>query len=44
MNDLTDRLARLDRADGPTPSDGDVAADLVRAHSALGRPGTPAPG
>lgn len=35
MNDLLDRLARLDSA--PTPSDGDVAGDLARAHTALGR-------
>jgi hypothetical protein len=35
MNDLIDRLARLDSAS--TPSEGDVAGDLARAHTALGR-------
>lgn len=36
MNDLTDRLTRLDGA-APSPTEGDIAGDLARAHTALGR-------
>ncbi|WP_183100295.1 hypothetical protein [Nocardioides pelophilus] len=36
MNDLLDRLARLD-ATGTTPPDSVVSGDLTRAHAALGR-------
>ncbi len=36
MNDLTDRLARLD-ATASAPSEGVVAGDLARAHHALSR-------
>ena len=36
MNDLLDRLARLDGA-APAPSDSTIDADLDRAHAALGR-------
>jgi|GEM_PF-6254072 len=39
MNDLTDRLARLDGTHGiaTAPSESVVSGDLARAHSALGR-------
>lgn len=36
MNDLTDRLTRLDGV-APSPTEGDIAGDLARAHTALGR-------
>jgi hypothetical protein len=36
MNDLIDRLARLD-GPAPSPSESVVAGDLARAHTALGR-------
>ena len=36
MNDLTDRLARLDGA-APSPAEGTVTGDLGRARAALGR-------
>lgn len=36
MNDLTDRLARLDGS-APSPTEGTVASDLTRARAALGR-------
>ena len=36
MNDLTDRLTRLHGA-APSPTESDIAGDLARAHTALGR-------
>ena len=36
MNDLTDRLARLDGASA-SPTEGEISGDLARAHTALGR-------